>query len=588
MKKTAILILFSLIIQLSYSQTDITSNEIYNHIEFLSNDTLQGRFPGTSGDLTAANYIRDEFKSYGLELLFNNGFQYFDIQTKTKATKKSLSINNFSCKYIEEYQPLMFSPSGNFEGQAIFAGYGMNIQDSSFSWNDYENIDAQGKWVVIFRGIPNVASYPVDFFDTQAAIFSKVIEAQDNGAIGVIFINPAHSFPNDDLIEPCFSRVKQQTNIPAFSVKRFTGDRILKTIGKSVDELESSIKRNNAPLTYELNCTIAAELEIEPVMVTTQNVVAMLQGTDSIFKNQYIVIGAHFDHLGFGGCGSGSMMPDTFAVHNGADDNASGVAGVLEIAEFLSKQNLKKSIIFITFGAEERGLLGSDYFVNNLPVNKDSINGMLNFDMIGKYNRNLSILGTGTALEFENLVAQIKVDTNILKVKTTQKAYSGSDHASFIKSGIPALFFYASSGKDYHTPFDDIQFIDTESEKNVLNFIADFTILLSNDNQKLTFQEVKSQDNNGGNNHSKGGVKFGIIPSFDDTGNKGLKIGDVVANGAAANAGMLSNDIITAIDNQPVTNIYDYMARLQKLKAGDNIKVKINRNGDEIELDVQL
>lgn len=588
MKKTLFLITFLFAVQLSYSQTDITTNEIYNHIEFLSHDTLQGRFPGTNGDLTAANYIRNEFKSYGLELLFDNGFQHFDIQTKSKATKKTLKIDNFSCKYVEEYQPLLFSPSGNFQGQAVFAGYGMNIQDSLYSWNDYENIDAEGKWVIVFRGAPNVLGYPATFFDNFVKPYSKVIEAQDNGAIGVIFINPAHSFPDDDLIEPCFSRVKQQSNIPAFSVKRFTGDRILKTISKSVGELESSIKRNNAPLTYELNCTIAAELEIEPVMITTQNVVAMLPGTDPVLKNQYIVIGAHFDHLGFGGCGSGSMMPDTFAVHNGADDNASGVAGVLEIAEFLSKQNLKRSVIFITFGAEERGLLGSDYFVNNLPVDKDSISGMLNFDMIGKYNGKLSVLGTGNALEFENLITQIKVDTSILKVKTSKNAYSGSDHASFIKNGIPALFFYASSGKGYHTPFDDIQFIDAENEKNVLNFIADFAILLSNENQKLTFQKIKSQANNGGNNHAKGGVKFGIVPSFEDTGNKGLKISDVVANGPAANSGMFANDIITAIDDQPVTNIYDYMARLQKLKAGQLVKVKINRNNEEIELELQL
>lgn len=588
MKKISFLILLGMIVQLSYSQSEITSTEIYHHIEFLSHDTLQGRFPGTEGDIISANYIKKEFQSYGLELLYDEGFQYFDIQTKSKATKKSLKIDNFSCKYVEEYQPLIFSASGSFTSQAVFAGYGMNIQDSTFTWNDYENVDVQGKWVVIFRGAPNVTGYPATFFDDFVKPYSKVVEAQDNGAVGVIFINPVHSFSNDDLIEPCFSRVNQQAKIPAFSVKRFTGDRIFKSIGKTVFELEQSIKRNNAPLNYDLKCTISAELEIEPVMVTTQNVVAMLPGNDPVLSEQYIVIGAHYDHLGFGGCGSGSMMPDTLAVHNGADDNASGVAGVLEIAEFLANHNLKRSVIFVAFGAEERGLLGSEFFVNNLPVEKDSISGMLNFDMIGKYNGKLSILGTGTAVEFEDLIADIEIDTNTFRVKTSQKAYSGSDHASFIKKGIPALFFYASSGKDYHTPLDDVQFVDTESEKQVLDFIADFAVLLSNNDKKLTFQEVKSQAHNGGNRHGAGGVKFGIVPSFEDIGNVGLKVGDVVANGPAATAGMLADDIITAINDQPITNIYDYMARLQKLKTGELVKVKINRNGSELELDVQL
>jgi len=586
MKKTLLFSILFFLSYFSYSQTDITSNEIYNHIEFLAHDSLGGRFPGTEGDMMAANYIRNEFKVAGLELLFNDGFQNFDIQTKSKAVIKTLKIDNFSCKYEEEFQPLMFSASGTFEGEAVFVGYGFNIQDSTFSWNDYENIDAEGKWVVIFRGVPDVFGYPNDFFDDFTKPYTKVIEAQDNGAIGVIFINPNFSFPNDDLIQPCFSRVKQEANIPAFSVKRFTGDRIFRTIGKNVEELEQTIKRNNAPLNYDLSCTISAELKIEPVMITTQNVVGVLHGNDATLKNQYIVVGAHYDHLGFGGCGSGSMMPDTFAVHNGADDNASGVAGVIELAEYLSTQNIGRSIIFITFGAEERGLIGSEYFVDNLPVDKDSIIGMINFDMLGRYNGKLSILGTGTAIEFDDLISQVEIDTNIIKIKTTSKAYSGSDHASFIKNSIPALFFYASTGKDYHTPFDDLEFLDTEKEADVLKFIADFTLLLSNNQNKLTFQEIKTGNRTG--NHHGNGVKFGIVPSFEDTGNQGLKIGDVVANGSAANAGMQANDIITSINDLPITNIYDYMARLQKLKAGEIAKVKINRNGNEIELNVQL
>ncbi len=588
MKKILIVILLALTWGQSYTQEAITSEEVFAHIKFLASDSLKGRFPGTPESKIAANYILSDFLKSGLKPMFNDGFQPFEITIKRNVKSVSLKTGTFLCKYVEEYIPLMFSPSGSAYGEAVFAGYGIDIEDSTLSWNDYENLDVKGKWVVIFRGKPDANGYPETFFDNSIKEYDKVLTASDKGAVGVLFINPEKEYPNDKLPEPCMGRVGKQSPIPAFAAKRFTGKRLFRDVNKNLQDIENQINRLNKPITFELNTTISSKLEIEPVKVQTQNIVAYIEGADPNLKDEYIVIGAHYDHLGFGGCGSGSRMPDTIAVHNGADDNASGDAGLLELAEFIAanKDKIGRSIIFVAFGAEERGLLGSKFFVENLPVDKDNIYAMLNMDMIGKSTGKLSVLGTGTGDNWENILDQISYDTTKMKVEYSKNAYSGSDHASFYNAKIPVLFFYASSGKGYHTPFDDYDEINAEGEANVLNYIAQVTLKLSKCQKGMYFQEVASKNSN---SHSYGNrVKLGVVPAFEDTGNKGMKISGVTENGPAQKAGLMSGDIITGINNETINNIYDYMNRLQKLKPGQKITVQVNRNGEKLDFDVQL
>lgn len=589
MKKALLIIILFAISFSSFSQVEITEKEVYNHINYLASDEMKGRFPGTPEDGLAAEYILDEFKNLGLTPLFEDGLQYFEIETGAKVVgNKSLNIGGFSCKYVEEYEPLLFSKSGKFSGETVFAGYGMNIEGDDQTWNDYENIDATGKWVVMFRGKPNVENYPATFFDNFTKEYSKVLEATDQGAIGVIFINGYENFPDDKLVVPCNSRFSEKAAIPAYSVKRFTGDRLLGYADIKVEDVEKEIKENGKPVAFELNVFIKNNLTIEPVNVKTHNVVAFIEGNDENLRNEYIVIGAHYDHLGFGGCGSGSTVPERTGIHNGADDNASGVAGVLEIAEFLAgnKDKLGRSVIFIAFGAEERGLLGSDYFVNNLPADKNNIYAMLNMDMLGKYDGKLDVMGVGTAVEFNDIFNSVDYDTTKMTLKLHKKAYSSSDHASFIKKGIPSVFFYASSGKYYHTPEDDVEFIDAKSAAIVMTYIANSAIKLSNYNDTLTFVEVENKKSGG--HSSSGMVKLGVVPAFEETNNTGMMISGVTEDGPALKAGMQGGDKITAINDEVVNNIYDYMARLQKLKPGDLINVKIVRDGKEKIIEIQL
>jgi C-terminal processing protease CtpA/Prc len=224
--------------------------------------------------------------------------------------------------------------------------------------------------------------------------------------------------------------------------------------------------------------------------------------------------------------------------------------------------------------------------VNNLPADKENIYAMLNMDMLGKYNGKLDVMGAGTASEFNDIFNSVDYDTTKMTLKLHKKAYSGSDHASFIKKGIPAVFFYASSGKDYHTPEDDIEFVDAKSAAMVMTYIANAAVKLSNHKETLTFVEVESKKSGG---HSSGGlVKLGVVPAFEETNNTGMIISGVSEDGPAQKAGMQSGDKITAINGEAVNNIYDYMARLQKLKSGELITVKIIRDGKEEVIEIQL
>ncbi len=587
MRKIFLVFVLFLLKNTAFSQTEITPQEIYNHISFLASDEMKGRFPGTKECDSVANYIRNDFLKSGLKQLGDNGFQYFEIITKTELGKdNSLKINGKNYKVKQDFIPLTFSANGSFSGGAVIAGYGIVIDQDSISWDDYKGLDVKNKWVVIFRGYPKDAGIDEKILQKQSPERVKITTAKDKGALGVIFITPSEGFKTE-LIPFQTPRFYVRSEIPAISVSHKVAEDIFRHIKPSLEFYEKTI--NKRPLPWqEIQIKISATVEVNPVKVRTQNIVALLEGSDKRLKNRYIVIGAHCDHLGMGGYESGSKMPDTIAVHNGADDNASGTAGLLELAEYLAskKDSIKRSIIFIAFSAEERGLLGSQYFVEHPLVPLDSIDLMLNMDMIGQYNGSLSAMGTGSAKELPGIFKKIRYDTNQLKVNLLEKSYGGSDHASFTAAKIPAVFFYASAAKGYHTPFDDIENIKPDKEALLLKYIAKVAINAANYDGKLHFQDQAAEGNK---SHNYGtGVTLGIMPAFEDTGGKGLKIAGVVSGKPAEKAGMKTGDIITEINGQKIKNIYDYMDILKTLKKGQTIQVKIIRKNEEKILTVVL
>ena len=312
------------------------------------------------------------------------------------------------------------------------------------------------------------------------------------------------------------------------------------------------------------------------------NVVGMVPGTT--LKDEYIVIGAHFDHLGYGGAHSGSLEMNSSAIHNGADDNASGIAGMLELASKLSseRKKIKRSLVFIAFNAEEQGIFGSKYFVKNSPVNTSNIITMINLDMIGRLNNlSLNISGTGTSPLFNNILDKIS-KKHYLNINKNPEGFGPSDHSSFYSNNIPVLFFFTGGHSDYHKPSDDWNKINSSGQKKIVDMIYDVVLEIDNNTKRPKFTEAgpKSMSSPG---RVKLKVTFGFMPSYSSTG-KGLGVDGVRTEGPAGKAGLVKGDIILEINGETIKDIYGYMEILEKLKPGESSEVKVLRNNNEITL----
>ncbi len=561
---------------------EITVNEIRSHVEFLASDSLKGRKPGTPEGKVAARYILDQFKAYGLTLMADNGFQTFEVVNSVSAGDgNSLMIGDYRAKLHEDFTPMSFSGNTSFRGEVAFAGYGFDIATDTITWNDFSGVDVDGKWVLIFRGDPEPDEMN-SFYIPYAMERSKVVNASDYGAAGVIFVTPPGVEKKDKLPRMFYDKTASAAEIPVLSVTRKVADRILATSGETVASLEEKLTASMAPHSMDLKTKVSASTEVIMEKAITQNVVAMIEAPDS---DEYVVLGAHYDHLGMGGPGSGSRMPDTLAFHNGADDNASGVAGIIELAGKLAadRGKLDKNVMFIAFAAEEMGLLGSKYFTEQALVPAEKITAMVNFDMIGRMeDKALSIGGTGTAEEFEDILNE---NNSGFELQLSKDGYGPSDHAAFYAENVPVLFFSTGAHDDYHTPFDDAGRLDYQSQEEVLHF--SYNVL--NDmmaQEQLTFKKSGSKDR--GHQRTRLKVTFGIIPDYAGKTEKGMSVDGVREGGPAAGGGMQKGDIIVAIDGKPVGDIYEYMHRLQALEAGQRVSVDVMRNGEKKVLILQL
>ena len=329
---------------------------------------------------------------------------------------------------------------------------------------------------------------------------------------------------------------------------------------------------------------------------TTHNILAVLPGKDKQLKNEYIVVGSHYDHLGMGGKGSGSRRPDTLAVHPGADDNASGDAVVLELARHFKKVRSPRSIIFAFFGAEEQGLVGSKYFVEwmktedknrkNLPSDIKGIVAMVNLDMVGRMRDDaMSVAGTGTSSSFKALAENVGKQTN-LKISCTADGYGASDQASFVAADIPVLFLTTGGHMEYHTPFDKPHTLNYDGMQQTLDYAKELISQLAEMPQRPDYINVPSTVSM---SHTKFKVTLGLMPDVMGASSiPGLRADIVVAGKPAHKAGIRSGDVIQEINGMPVKDINEYMECLSKLQAGTIIPVKVLRNGETIVFQVEL
>jgi aminopeptidase YwaD len=567
---------------------NVTTKELQEHIKYLASDSLKGRMTGSEGDSLTAVYIKNELASFGFTPLTGDGLQRFEITKRVIPGKEnSLSFNGINYTPDKDFMPLAFSSNSGLESEVVFAGYGFNINGDSLKWNDYYGLDVKGKWVMMLRADPETEKSRSPFIP-YSGDRDKALLAKDMGASGVLMVSGPVFDPQDNF-EP-LNNEGFSVDIPVLRIKKEVADIILSKSKNTIENLEKKLNKTRKPFGFSTRVSINAKAEIVRENANTQNVVMVLPGEDEQLKNEYIIIGAHFDHLGMGGAGSSSRAVDTVAVHHGADDNASGVAMMLELAEKFAgiKGSHKRSIICIGLTGEEEGLLGSKYFTNDPGIDLSKVNAMINLDMVGRLTdtTNLQIFGVGTASGLKDLI-YLKSDTTVIKLTLLDEGYGPSDHSSFYLKNIPVLFYSTGAHLDYHTPSDTYDKINYNGMVKISDLIFSVTEELASSGTRLQFKESGPKVEAVRYGRGKG-VTLGIMPDFAGVIKNGLRADFITPGKPAALGGMKKGDIITAINGKPVNNIQDYMFRMKQLKRGQTISVEVLRNDKKEVLLIQL
>ena len=567
---------------------EITTDELLSHIKYLSSDSLKGRQTGMPGDSLAAEFIKEELASYGFVPLTGDGLQRFKVATRVMTgPENSLSADGKSFIADEDFTPMGFSSNSSLEAEVIFASYGFNINNDSLKWNDYENLNPTGKWVMILRGDPEPDN-TLSSFIPFAGDRDKAMIAKDLGAAGILMVSGPEFDPKDEF--ETLNPGEFSAGLPVIRIKREVADAIIAKTNKTVSDLEKKLNKTRQSVSFSTGISLAAQPEIIIERNNTRNVVMLLPGEDEDLKNEYIIIGGHFDHLGMGGPGSSSRAVDTIAAHHGADDNASGIAMMLELAEkfALTKESHKRSIICVAFSGEEMGLLGSKYFAENAGIDLSKVNAMINLDMVGRYEENkpVQVYGTGTAENLRNFVTSSS-DTSVIKFTLSDEGYGPSDHSSFYGKSIPVLFYTTGAHLDYHTPSDTYDKINYEGMEMLAPIIYSVAEKLANSPERLKFTESGPKIETGRALRRKG-VTLGIMPDFAGNVKNGLRADFVTPGKPGAMGGMKKGDIITGINGKVVNNIQDYMFRMGQLKHGQTISIEILRDNEKTVLLIQL
>lgn len=575
-------------------------------ITFLASDECEGRGPGTKGIDLAADYIANEFKNAGLKsgAGTDNYFQPFTMSGSPKlGAPNSLRFNGPQGQEIElaidkDYRPLGLTAAAKLTAPLVFVGYGATAE--KISYDDYKDLDVAGKIVVLLRKTPRADNTLAPFDDDRsiqhAALRQKLINAGEHKAALVIFVNDRDTAKSGDpLMELEFSgfAAANPSKVPAVQIRRDVLDRMLRSIlGVGLREMEQDIdhdlKPRSAPLT---GWTASAEVNVSRPTINVKNVVGVLEGNGPLAK-QIIVVGAHYDHLGYGGMNS--LAKGNKSIHHGADDNASGTTTLIELARRFGQDPNRQGrrLVFIAFSGEESGLLGSAYYCKNPLFPLADTAAMVNLDMVGRLRPDkeankdkLIVYGTGTAKTFDSLIESLNKKHDF-KLQKVPGGFGPSDHASFYAQKIPVFFFFTGEHSDYHKPSDTADRINVAGMRRVASLVEEVAGNLAAVSERPEYVKVASKSS--GVSSFKG-PKLGIMPgNYGEEKDDGVLVGSVSEGGPAAKGGIKEGDRIIELGGKAVKNLSDYMAQMNVQKKGQPLDVGIIRGGKKMTVKVTL
>lgn len=567
-------------------------NRYINDIKELASPEMEGRGAGTKGLTRAEHLIEKRYKELHLEPAGVKGYaQPFSVITGAQLKSDNrcaiqTADKEQELKIEQDFVPFSFSSSGQVEGTLVFAGYGITADE--FHYDDYNGLDVKDRVVLVLRYEPSgFAEKGGHHGLTQhSQLITKAINARNHGAKAIILVNGKLGDGEEDLLTR-FGSVSGPENVGIVfaQVKNAVADSWLRSAGKSLKDLQGHIDALTQPASFAFadSQKVLLHVDIETTRATVNNVLAWLPGQ----TDEYVIVGAHYDHLGRGNFDS--LAPSQIGqIHPGADDNASGTAGVLEMARLLAPKRgkLKRSILFMDFAGEELGLLGSAEWVKEPTRPLAKATAMINMDMIGRIkDEKVYVGGVGTGSTFKAVLDQAEKDEP-LKIEPSLSGYSSSDHTSFVTKKIPVLFFFSGLHSDYHKPSDTWDKINSASAARLLDLVENVALQLADTDQPPAFQVVAEEKPLAGGGGGYGPY-FGSVPDFGQVEN-GVKFSDVRPNSPAAKAGFKGGDILIQFGDKPIKNLYDFTDALRRSKVGDVVEVKVLRDGQPVTASVKL
>ncbi|MDZ4861116.1 MAG: M28 family peptidase [Candidatus Hydrogenedentes bacterium] len=583
----------------------IHPEDIKRHVYYLASDVLAGRLTGAEGERLATDYVAEAFKDLGLRPAGDDGgfFQPFDFTAGV-----SLAANNKFTVIVGEkttefavdsdWRPLAFSKTGAFDAPIVFAGYGLAAPelDSLSEYDSYVHLDVTDKWVLMLRYIPEDVSTERRLHLTQyAGLRQKAMVARDRGATGVLIVSGPNSAAAQQLVPLNVDASFAGSGLTAISITSAIADALLQPTGKTLKQLQDQLDTGDPVMGFPVpDARVAAFVDIKQERRTGRNVLARLDPPSGPTPST-VVVGAHVDHLGAtAGAGSLARDDERARIHSGADDNASGVAGMLEIAQWFVEGErprpvFENSILFAAWSGEELGLLGSAHFVRELAeeLNVDTLSpailAYVNLDMIGRMRKNVVIGGVGSSSIWAEEIPKWNEGIDV-PIVTQNDSYLPTDCTSFFVRGVPFINAFTGAHEDYHSPRDTADKVNCEGAAKISKFLANVTRGLA--------ERTKPPDYIGQAKPKDGGTSTGLraylgtIPDYAQPDVAGLPLSGVAEGGPAAMAGLKSGDVIIELGGKKVENIYDYTYAIEALKIGAPVKVVVVRKGERHEFEI--
>jgi hypothetical protein len=567
----------------------------------LASEDFEGRAPGLKGIEKAREFLMKHFQEAGLKPAFGGKYtQELQVSTGIQVRKQELAVVGASgeakaAKASSDFAAFGFSGNGAFEGELVFVGYG--ITDKDHEYNNYENVavDAlKGKIAVAFRYEPHDAEGKSLFsqkgkgWSGAAGLIPKIKAAADHGATAMLIVNPpSHNGKRDRPRRSAGLRTGAGAKIPVLQIDLDWFKTLLESDGADVDKttLHSLLEKANDSKTSPtpLGVSLRGAVELKAQKTPTHNVAAVLPGVGALAE-EYVIVGAHYDHVGFGNYGSRGGHRGQ--IHPGADDNASGAAGVMllarrfaRVAEGTDPAAPRRTMVFACFTAEEMGLLGSRYMANHLDqlgVKAGQIAAMVNLDMIGRLrNDRCSVWGADSGSGLRDIVEQANQSIG-LTLSVSGSGFAPSDNTSFYREKIPVLSFFTGVHEDYHTPRDTADKINAAGAVHVVDLAGAVLTRLATTPQRPAYQPPQA---------SGKGAFLGV--TFAEAEHR-CEVGEVIEGSAAEQAGLRAGDIIVGWDDEEVKTAEDLLARIRTRKPGEKVKLRLQRGETIIEKEVTL